>query len=289
MSSLILALVLTSAVVHATWNLWLKQIGPRPRSGTLMWMLTSISALLYAPVALWALAHGAWRPDRTTLIFVAGSALFHVAYFLLLLRGYRRSDLSVVYPVARGTGPLLAAAGAVAWMGDRVSPLSVTGAALVATGVLVLTLRPGLASDRRLGAGLRYGLATGVTIALYTLWDGWAVQRAGLPPLVYYWGGEMVRVLLFTPAAVAARGDLGETWRSHRWRVFGIAALSPLSYLLILLALRTGRVSTIAPAREISILIGTVLGGHVLGEGQRTRRVVAAAAFVAGVIALAVA
>ena len=109
--------------------------------------------------------------------------------------------------MARGTGPLLAAAGAVAWMGDRVTPLSASGALLVATGVMVLALRT--APDRRMGAGLRYGLATGLSIATYTLWDGWAVQRAGLPPVAFYWGGELVRVMLFTPAAVAGRASLG--------------------------------------------------------------------------------
>ena len=80
---------------------------------------------------------------------------------------------------------------------------------------------------------------------------------------------------------------MAQLWRDHRARVIGIAALSPLSYILILLALRTGAVSHIAPAREIAILIGAWLGGHVLGEGERTRRLVAAAAFAVGVIALA--
>jgi uncharacterized membrane protein len=77
-------------------------------------------------------------------------------------------------------------------------------------------------------------------------------------------------------------------WRAQRWRVLGIALLSPLSYILILLALRQGDVGHIAPAREVSILIGAYLGGRVLGEGDRRRRLVAAAAFAAGVIALAV-
>jgi uncharacterized membrane protein len=89
--------------------------------------------------------------------------------------------------------------------------------------------------------------------------------------------------------ALADRAGVSALWRGPRWRVLGIAALSPLSYILILLALRTGAVSHIAPAREISILIGAYLGGRVLGEGDRRRRLVAAAAFAAGVIALALA
>jgi drug/metabolite transporter (DMT)-like permease len=284
-----LSLVLGSAVIHATWNLWTKQVGPGARSGTLMWMLTGLSALFYAPFALGLAWSTAWRPTPLALGVMAGSGVVHVVYFLLLLRGYRVGDLSLVYPVARGTGPLLAAAGAIAWLGEAPTALGAAGAMLIAGGVLALTWRPDPGADARLAPGLRYGLATGLLIAIYTLWDGWSVKHAGVPPLVFYWGGEVVRVVLFTPMALADRAGVSALWRGPRWRVLGIAALSPLSYILILLALRTGAVSHIAPAREISILIGAYLGGRVLGEGDRRRRLVAAAAFAAGVIALALA
>jgi drug/metabolite transporter (DMT)-like permease len=222
---------------------------------------------------------------------VTGSGLIHVGYFVLLLRGYRVGDLSLVYPLARGTGPLLAAAGAVLLLGEHPSPLSISGALLIATGVLIVAGRPlGLGAARgRLGPGVAYGLATGVMIAVYTLWDGWSVKRAGIPPLVFYWAGEVVRVIVLSPLAIGARREMAEVWRAQRWRVLGIALLSPLSYILILLALRRGDVGHIAPAREVSILIGAWLGGRVLGEGDRRRRLVAAAAFAAGVVALALA
>ena len=176
---------------------------------------------------------------------------------------------------------------------ERPTLLSVTGALLVIAGVAVLTRGAGPAAGeaaRRpgLGTAVRYGLATGVSIAVYTLWDGWAVKRAGVPPLVFYWGGEVVRVIVLSPLALRAPGALGALLRSERPRVVGIALLSPLSYILILLALRLGDVGHIAPAREVSILIGAWLGGRVLGEGDRRRRLLAAAAFASGVLALAV-
>lgn len=155
------------------------------------------------------------------------------------------------------------------------------------TLALVLTLRPGVSLSGRAGAGLRYGLFTGVAIAIYTLWDGWAVKRAGVPPLVFYWGGEVVRVLLFTPAALADRSGIAALWRAQGLRVVGIGALSPLSYILTLLAMQTGAVSRIAPAREIGILLGAWFGGSVLGEGEKRRRLLASALFAAGVMALA--
>ena len=291
MSPFVLALVLSSAVVHATWNLWTKQLGPNVRSASLLWLLTAISSVCYAPFVFMLLRASDWRPDPAALVLVVGSGVIHVGYFVLLLRGYRTGDLSVVYPLARGTGPLLATAGAVLLMGEHPNVLSVSGALLIAGGVLVVTTggvsgsTPG--APRRLAAGIGYGLATGVAIAVYTLWDGWGVKRAGVPPLVFYWGGEVVRVLLLSPVALRAPGDIATLWRARRWRVLGIALLSPLSYILILLALRHGDIGHIAPAREISILIGAWLGGRVLGEGDRRRRLVAAAAFAGGVIALA--
>jgi uncharacterized membrane protein len=284
-----LLLVLASAAVHATWNLWAKQIRDTARGPAIAWLLTALSAVIYLPVALFLMARGSWRPDAESLPWIAVSSVLHVVYFLVLLRGYRVADLSVVYPLARGTGPLLAAAGAIAWFGEPATPLSVTGALLVAAGVLTLALRPGLRRLPHLRGGLGFGLLTGVLIAAYTLWDGWVVQRVGIPPLLYYWAGEVVRIPLYTPLAIGERAGVARLWREQRTRVLGIAALSPLSYILMLLALRDGAVSHVAPARELSILLGAWLGGQVLGEGDRPRRLVAAGAFAAGVIALALA
>lgn len=284
-----LALVLASALVHATWNLWAKQIGPTTRSAPLMWLLVAISAVVYAPFALLAMTRSGWRPDAAALAFVVGSGLIHVAYFLLLLRGYRVGDLSLVYPVARGTGPTLAFFAAAALFAEPPSALSVSGLLLIVAGIGVLTWRPDPASHAKLAPGLRYGLATGALIAVYTLWDGWAVKKAGIPALVFYWAGEVVRVVVFTPAALADRTAVASLWRREWPRVLGIALLSPLSYILILAAMRAGPVSHIAPAREISILLGAYLGGRVLGEGDRRRRLLAAVAFAGGVAALALA
>jgi drug/metabolite transporter (DMT)-like permease len=289
-SPVVIVLVLASAVVHATWNLWAKELRGEYRDGALMWTLTAISAVAYAPLALWTLSRGGWRPDAAAAGFIAASGVIHVLYFLLLLRGYRSGDLSVVYPVARGTGPMVSALAALALFHERPTAGAFTGLALIVVGVLVLTGAGTGAhsSGGRLAAGLRHGIGVGLLIAVYTLWDGWSVKRAGIPPLVFYWGGEVTRVLLFTPAAAAAPGEVSSLWRRHRWRVLGIALLSPASYMLVLLAMRMGPVSRIAPARELSIVLGAWLGGSVLGEGDRGRRLAASLAFAAGVIALAV-
>ena len=289
MTLLSLGLVLGSALIHACWNLWAKQIGDGVRRSSLLWLLTAFSALLYAPFALAMLARTDVRPSASWWPWIAGSGVIHVGYFYVLLAGYRRSDLSLVYPVARGTGPLLAALGALIGFGEKLTMPGAGGIVLVLSGVALLSLKPGLFHDPRSGHGLRYGLATGGFIALYTLWDAWAVKRVGIPPLVFYWSGEVARFLLLSPLALADRAGVAGVWRTHRLRVLGIAVLSPLSYILILIAFQHGNVSHVAPARELSILIGAYLGARVLGEGERRRRMVAAVAFAAGVILLALA
>ena len=284
----VLGLVLASAVIHATWNLWAKQLGPDVRQASLLWLMNAMASVFYAPFAWTMIVRSHWSPTPAVLALVLASAIVHVAYFFLLLRGYRVGDLSLVYPLARGTGPLLATAGAVVLFGERPTPLSVTGALLVVTGVAVMTLPSARGARGHAAAAVGYGLATGVTIAGYTLLDGWGVKRAGVPPLVFYWMGEVVQMLALSPLALGQRAEIASLWRRQRARVIGIALLSPLSYILILIALRQGDVGHIAPAREVSILIGAWLGGRVLGEGDRRRRLVAAGAFAAGVIALAV-
>ena len=282
-----LLLVLASAALHASWNLWAKQIGQASRPAVLMVLLTLISAIGYGPLAWWLLQHDPWRPTPTALLWVLESGVIHVGYFFALLRGYRVGDLSLVSPVARGTGPLLAAVGAVFLMGEHPTVLSVGGALAIASGVLILTWHPGKALPAKLAPGLRYGLLTGVFIATYTLFDAWGVKRVGVPPLVFYWGGEVCRVVLLAPFVARERVAISQLWREHRVRVLGVALLSPLSYILILIALRTGQVGHIAPARELSILLGAYLGGRVLGEAEGRRRLFASVAFAAGVIALA--
>jgi drug/metabolite transporter (DMT)-like permease len=288
-SAVTLALVLAAAVVHATWNLWTKELHGDHSDAALMWTLTAISSACYAPVVAWSMAHDGWRPDGTALLLVVVSGIIHVGYFLLLLRGYRVGDLSVVYPLARGTGPLLSALAAIVIFRERPTAGSLGGLALILTGILLLTWRRGGSAGAPLRTAVLHGLAIGVLIAVYTLWDGWSVKRALVPPIAFYWGGEVTRVLLFTPAALGDRPAVASLWRRHRARVVGIALLSPLSYMLVLAAMRIGAVSHIAPAREVSIVFGAWLGSSVLGEGDRTRRLLASAAFAAGVIALALA
>lgn len=286
MTAAALALVLGSALIHATWNLLAK----RARGGVaFLWLLTAGTAAIYAPVAgLYAYLS---RPALTGWHALAAlvSSAIHVCYFLCLQRGYRVGDLSLVYPLARGSGPAIATVLAVALLGERPSAAALCGAALVVLSVAVLTgwRRQGSPGGGR--AAVLYGLGTGVFIGAYTVWDGWAVRALGAPPVLYLYLGEVGRLALLAPFVLARleAGEPARTWRQSRWEALGVAALSPLAYLLVLTAMSFTPVSLIAPAREVSILVGAALGALLLREGFAGRRLAGAAGMVAGVVLLA--
>jgi drug/metabolite transporter (DMT)-like permease len=282
---LALGLVLGSAVLHATWNLAAKRSG-----GGLgfIWLFTVLSVVIYAPVAL--VAALIIRPTLgwLELGFVLGTALLHLAYFASLQRGYQLGDLSLVYPLARGTGPVLSTTAAILLFGERPGPVAITGAVLIAVSVFVLASSGGIRSVATVRTAVGYGLLTGALIASYTLWDKYAVSTVMIAPLIYDWLNSVTRSLLLTPFAVRSWPDIRRDWQ-RSWRsVLVVAVLSPLAYIMVLTALVFTPVSYVAPAREISILFGTIMGARLLAEGDPRRRVLAASGMVAGVIALAI-
>jgi drug/metabolite transporter (DMT)-like permease len=281
-SALALSLVLGSAVLHATWNLLAKGAGG---GAAFVWLGGLAAALLYAPVALgWAALSGG-EVGAAGVAFMAGSAVIHSGYFLALQRGYAAGDLSLVYPLARGTGPLLSVVAAVAILGERPGLAALAGAALVVVGALSLT--SGVGRGAAAGAATAYALVTATLIATYTLWDAHAVTTLGQSPLLYYWGSEVARAVFLAPLALRDRGAVRSTWRGERRAVLGVAVLSPLAYVLVLMALTLAPVSLVAPAREASIVIGALLGASVLGEGHGRRRAAAAVVILAGIALLA--
>lgn len=271
-----LGLVLASALLHATWNLAAKRAGGATRGPAFVFAFSSATALLYAPFALARGGADVGAIGAVGWAFVLGSAVLHVGYFVALQRGYRVGDLSIVYPLARGGGPALATVGAVALLGERPGTLALLGTALVVGAALVLATSRAPAGTR-VGPGVRWGLATAGFIAAYTLWDAVAVARVGVPPLLFLWWSELARATLLAPVVLRDPGGLRHVLRHHRGAVATVALLSPLAYLLVLTAFTLAPVSLVAPAREVSVLIGTLLGTTVLGEGARARRLGAAA------------
>jgi drug/metabolite transporter (DMT)-like permease len=279
-----LALVLAAAGVHATWNLLAKRAGG---GATFVWMYAVTSAALWAPVTIPTLISAWPRLDPHRWVFLVGSGILHMIYFLLLQRGYARADLSVVYPVARGSGPLLSTAAAMAIYHERPGPVALIGIGMIVLGIGLLA-RPAGRRASHVPAAIGYGLATGALIGLYTIWDKQAVAALAIPPLLMEWITSLTRAVLLLPIAWRRRTQVIEDWRARRGLAIAIGALNPLSYLLVLIAMTFSPVSRVAPAREISVVIGVFFGVRLLGEGDAALRLAAAGVTVCGVILLAV-
>ena len=283
-TELALALVLISAVAHAGWNFIAKRASAGPAFN---WLFDTLSVLVCLPLVIGQVWFEPTRLGAIEWAFIVGSAVLELAYFILLGQAYRLGDLSLVYPVARGTGPMLATLAAVLLLGERPSAAGFVGVALVGVGVLVLAADPSLLSGPRATTSIAYALVTGLTIACYTVWDKVAVSRVGIPPILYFYLFTLCRVGMLSVYAILHPAAVQHEWQVHRKHALGIAVLSPLSYILVLYALSVSAVSFVAPLREIAIIFGVFMGTHALGEGSRQRRLAGGVAVLAGVIAIA--
>ncbi|WP_084956041.1 DMT family transporter [Thermoactinospora rubra] len=281
MSPVALVLVLVAAVCHASWNLLSKQAA-KVDGLVFVWLVAAVASVVWLPVAAGFMLVAGTLPTWRDLGLIAVSTALHLGYFVTLQRGYGTGDLSVVYPVARGTGPMLAGAFAIAFLHERPSPAGVAGIVLVGAGVFLMS-----GGGRASPPGVLWGLATGLFIAGYTIWDAQAVGALAVPPLLLTFFGEAGRMLALTPAALTRRAAVAAAWREHRARVVGSAVLVPLSYLLVLFAFTMAPVSVVAPAREVSVLVAVLLGGRLLAEGHLARRLLAAGIILGGVVAIA--
>ncbi len=287
MTAFALTLVLLSAVTHASWNLIAKRASG-PSFATFNWLFDCLSVAVCLPLAIGQVVLQPTPVGPVELLFVVGSGVLHTAYFLLLGRGYRVGDLSLVYPLARGLGPMLSTAAAVLFLGEHPTGLALAGALLIGVGVFVLAGDPRRLRASQAGQSVVFALLTGVVIAGYTLWDKQAVGAVHMPPILYFYLFTVVRALLLTVYALPRLDIAREEWRLHKWHALGIALLSPISYILVLYALAVSPVSYVAPAREIGILLGAIMGARWLSESDVQRRMAGAVAMVLGVVALAV-
>lgn len=285
MSPAAILLVVVAAFAHAGWNTAAKRAGTG--GSVFVWLYAAMSAVLMIPVAVVDLLVGGQPPAWSWLVALGVSGVLHLGYFLLLQRGYADGDLSVVYPLARGTGPLLSVVFAVLVLRERPGVVALVGAGVVVAGVFVIGAGGASTSGGRRWVGVLYGVVTGITIAAYTLWDAHAVTTLRVPPLVQLAGSVVVEAVALAPIALAKRAELARQWRDHRGDAAVVAVLSPLAYALVLYAFTIAPVALVAPARELSIVIGGVIAWRVLHEPNPARRLAGAAIVLAGVFALA--
>lgn len=279
-----LLLVLLGSFAHATWNFLAKRASHKKH---LIWFSSATEALLFAPIAV-VILRSAWLIlDRKSALFLLATGILHVLYTESLLRGYRVGDLTSVYPLARGTAPLLSFLGAILLLHEQPSMLAVVGALLISFGILLAS--GGLSAFRHRSSrpGLLWGIATGCTIASYTLVDGYSVKTLLISPFLVEYAGNLFRWVVLSGGAWRQRGSLLTEYPQCWKEAFGIATLTPIAYVLVLFAMRLAPVSHVAPVREMSMMVGMYFGARFLNEGHVVRRIVGSAFIALGVAALA--
>ncbi|MEP6791257.1 MAG: DMT family transporter [Ramlibacter sp.] len=288
-----LALIVLAGLIHASWNIAAKKAGGDSRFAAFTGFVMMI---FWAPLGIWlGIAQiPAW--GRAEWLLIVASATLHTIYFIVLLRGYRKADLTVVYPLARGSGPLLSSLAAIFFFGESISGFGVAGIAGVVVGVFLVAGGPGLwrASHepglrQRVRKGMVYGLLSGAVIAGYTLVDGYGVKFLLMSPILIDYIGNLFRMTLLAPVVLRDVPAARAMWKAQRKYALYVGIISPVSYVLVLYAMQTAPLSHVAPAREVSMLFAALIGGHLLGESDRGVRVLGAAFIAAGVMALALA
>ncbi len=277
MSPALLGLVLSAALFHASWN-----VVARQHAGHLavLWLGALLAWIAITPLAVVLLWQSAPLP-MTAFACMLATGIIHVLYFLALSSAYQRGEISLVYPVARGSGVALTALGGAWWLDEELSHTGLVGIAAVSIGILLFAV-PGWTTR---GRGLRQALAVGATIPAYSLVD--KVGTGLVHPIVYIWA--MYGISCLGLALFVFGRFRGQIRTIARQRVGGIALIglgSMLTYLIILFAYRMGPVGYVVAARESSVLFGALFGVLFLKERLTAWRVTALAAVLVGLVCL---
>jgi uncharacterized membrane protein len=285
----IVALVAVSAVLHVAWNVRLKTAGDPLRAATVGMLAASVGIVPAGFVAWWVGGRATLPGQGVALGVVSG--VVEAGYFVLLSAAYRRGDLSVVYPLARGTAPLLAVAVGVGLLGERLGIAGTLGVGALLAGFLILQRPWQLVRGRRgLDPSIAFALATGVTIATYS-----AIDRVGtrlIDPVPYaaiLWVTTSISLVLWV--RFVAGGDIFAGGREGVRRAAVGGWLTLGAYVLILVALSVAPLAGVAPLRESATVVaaawGSVRMGEAAGRGETTRRIGASLLIVAGALLLA--
>jgi uncharacterized membrane protein len=286
LSGIALGIVLSSALLHAGWNLLLKK---SDRKIVFTWWFLLVNAILYLPVVLYFLpglsisSLGWWC--------IVASGVIHAAYFACMGCAYQRGDLSLVYPLARGSGPLFVPILAVVFLSEEIALLGGIGIAFIIAGIYCVNLRSFTRAAfwepfaaLKGGASL-WALFTGLAIAGYSLVDKVGVGQ--VTPPVYIYIMMLITWLLITPwVLIRERDGLKAEWQRHRGSIWAVGFLSGFTYLMILFALTMSKVSYVAAVREVSIVASAYFGVAHLGERHGRQKLLGAVAITLGVVAI---
>jgi drug/metabolite transporter (DMT)-like permease len=277
-------IIILSSIIHATWNFISKTV---PSTSVFVWLVATCTSIIYFPIVCVWIWHFGFENQPIQWLFLAVTALVHMIYYLTLQRGYQVSDLSVVYPIARGMGPLFSSIVAFLFLGEQFSAVSGLGLLAVVVGVFFIAgLKKPSNADEKTKKGLVYGVLVGLLIALYTVWDAYAVKYLAVTPLILEYVSHPFRALVLFPFSEKRKKEAKEIWQNYYRKILTISFLTPISFILVLYALKVAPIHFVAPARELSIVFGVFLGGKILLEKDFKTRLLGAFLILFGIILL---
>jgi drug/metabolite transporter (DMT)-like permease len=282
-----LGLLLIAAVLHATWNLFVKRAREKQ---IFTWCALLVGAICFAPFLVQVVSF-----PLSVWPYVISSAIFEATYFFMLIRAYQNGDFSLVYPIARGSAPVLLTIWAMLFLGERPRLYGLIGIGLLVLGLIIVggkswwTLRSLRKTSALSSSGLVLALGVACCISIYSAIDGAAVHRVA--PLPYTVLIIALAGLLLTPAVLSRYGSQAiiTECRTNWPRIILVGILSLLSYMLVLLAYSIARVSYAGSIREISVVFAAILGWRWLGEDFGAIRVIGAIFIFAGILVIALA
>lgn len=279
MTVLALALVISSALFHAIWNLHAKESEDKL---LFLWQILAVGCLLFLPLVLL----GPWPTlPRRGWGYIVGSGAIHASYYFFLAQAYERGDLSLVYPLARGSAPIFVVFSAFLFVGERPSAQGLLGIGSIVLGVLVLHIVPGRSLDLLRGSHVLRALITGVTIASYSTVDKLGVTIIHPLPFLFYL--QLVSFILLAPWVITTRPKRRLIPVGHNpGRVLIAGGCQNIAYLLVLSAMTLAKVSYVVAAREVNVIFGAALGGWWLQEGYGRQRGLASACIAVGLVLL---
>jgi drug/metabolite transporter (DMT)-like permease len=281
MTSGVLAAVLAAAALHALWNSLVKSADDK-------FLFSGVVAIWCGAVAL-AAALVLPRPASAAAPFIVASAIIHIVYFILVGLLYRKADLSVAYPIMRGLAPLIAAAIALATLGEKPGPIASLGVAALVAGVLGMGAS-GLAHGRIDRPTILVALANSAVIAIYSVIDGQGARVSGSGAafaFAYNSWADALTAFAYLPIIVCLRGRAVIGAFARGWRlglVGGLAAF--LGYAIVIWAMTQAPIAAVAALRETSVVFAAIIGVVALREPFHAQRAIAALVILLGVILL---
>jgi drug/metabolite transporter (DMT)-like permease len=278
MSDLVIGIVLAAALMHAIWHSLIKGSGEK----FLTYALINVVAMVVAIIGL-TLVPGI---QSVSYGWLGASIAVHHAYKIMLVRSYQFGDISAVFPIARGTAPVVVAIVSLVYLGERLTSEQLGGIILISVGVAAMSL-VSIRDHPTTMRGMFFAAATGLTTAAYTLIDAHGARLSGSPIAYVCWIYVADGILFPLIALFWRRAEIGQFLRIHWWRGVGAGVLSIASYGAVVWAMTLGAIGVIAALREASVLFATLIGVWYLRERVGAARLLSSGTILLGILLVA--